>query len=205
MKTVGIDVDGVLRNFHKQLLLVARILNPKLKVTDNFSDYWLQDAIDLSREELRQICHHSHSHQVFVDAPSYESNVLFLIELMKRLPDYEWVAITAAGSYNNEHLTYKWFGKHELNFRRVIFTSGDKKPKEKIDILVDDSVENYQAWYKRRGTNEGFLLMDRPWNQDCDANRIYNLGDLFNNEYVYAGNCLDHMKLTSSYKQIFEI
>ena len=205
MKTIGIDVDGVIRNFHSQLLLVARILNPKLKVINDFSDYWLKDAIALSREELRQICHHSHPRQVFVDAHSYEDNVLFLIELMNRLPDYEFVAITAAGGYNNEHLTYEWLAKHELNFRRVIFTSGDKKGKEKIDLLVDDSTANYKSWCKRREDIGNFLIMDRPWNQDCDANRIVNLGDLLKGEYVLAGNSLDAHKLQRSYDDLFKI
>jgi len=204
LKTVGIDVDGVIRNFHRQLLLVARITNPKLKVTENFSDYWLKDAIDLSREELRQICHFSHPSQVFVDAPSYEDNVLFLIELMTRVPDYEFVAITASGGYDNEHLTYKWLGKHELNFRRVIFTNGDRKAKENIDILVDDSVANYKAWCTERGTKKGFLLMDRPWNRDCDADRIKNLGDLLKGEYVLPGNSLDAHKLQRSYDDVFK-
>ena len=202
MKTIGIDIDGVLRNFHKQLLLVARILNPNLKVTNNFSDYWLRDAIDLSKEQLRQICHHTHPHQVFVEAPAYESNVLFLSKMMQHLEGVEFVAITAAGGYNNEHLTYKWLAKHELNFRRVIFCPGNKKAKENIDILVDDSSENYNAWKLKRGP-EDFLIMDRPWNQDCKATRIPHLGALFTEDYCMAGDCLKNHKLNKAYQLIF--
>ena len=124
---------------------------------------------------------------------------------MEWASSYEWIAITAAGGYGNEALTYEWLGKHKLNFRRVIFTKGPEKGKEDIDLLIDDSVENYKGWNEIRGTSKGFLLMDRSYNQTPDEHirRISNLGDLYKYDYVYANGSNSDYKLQALQKELF--
>jgi hypothetical protein len=36
--------------------------------------------------------------------------------------------------------------------------------------LVDDSPNNFKYWVNKRGMQEGFILMDRPYNQEVKSN-----------------------------------
>ena len=63
-----------------------------------------------------------------------------------------------------------------MNFETVYFRRGKDKWKVNVDYLVDDSPNNYNYWKKGRGMEEGFILMDAPYNQHIDTkNRVYNL------------------------------
>ena len=45
------------------------------------------------------------------------------------------------------------------------FAKGRYKWKKDVDWLVDDSPENWHNWKKGRGDDNGFILMDMPYNQ----------------------------------------
>ena len=62
------------------------------------------------------------------------------------------------------------------------------KRKTGIDWLVDDSPQNWHAWKKGRGTDEGFILMDAVYNQHLNATHrvksIIEVIDIVDNKRV---------------------
>ena len=61
-------------------------------------------------------------------------------------------------------------GKYGLNFDTVYFRRGFQKPDVQVDYLVDDSPNNFKYWVNKRGMQEWFILMDRPYNQEVKSN-----------------------------------
>ena len=57
-----------------------------------------------------------------------------------------------------------------MNFDTVYFRRGREKWKVDVDYLVDDSPNNFNAWIEGRGMEEGFILMDAPYNQHLKSN-----------------------------------
>ena len=74
------------------------------------------------------------------------------------------------------YYTLSWLGKYGLNFDTVYFRKGREKWKVNVDYLVDDSPNNHRAWVYGRGMQEGFILVDAPYNQHINSSyRITSL------------------------------
>jgi 5'(3')-deoxyribonucleotidase len=57
-----------------------------------------------------------------------------------------------------------------------VFKKGRRKWQVEVDYLIDDSPNNHEAWVAGRQMEDGFLLLDRPWNEKVDAqNRVNNI------------------------------
>ena len=39
-----------------------------------------------------------------------------------------------------------------------------------LTTFLDDSPNNFKYWVNKRGMQEGFILMDRPYNQEVKSN-----------------------------------
>ena len=67
-------------------------------------------------------------------------------------------------------------GKHGLNFDKVVFAKGKDKWQVDVDYLIDDSPNNYNYWFNGRQDDDGFILLDRPYNQKIKPkHRVSNL------------------------------
>ena len=166
---IGIDVDGVIRNFHDRLMLLTKMKMPEIILKDEIDHYYFKGVFDVDSNWFRNTYNKEWSEQLFLEAPPFPSNVLFLEELINK-GDHEYWCISAQWT-GNEKYTLGWLAKHHLNFKRVIFCSGKKKALEPIDMLVDDSLENLRSWRMHRGTDDGFILMDAPHNRDYNYNK----------------------------------
>lgn len=176
---IGIDVDGVIRNFHDRLILLTKLKMPDLLLKEEIDHYYFKGVIDADSNWFRNVYNTQWAEQLFLEAPPFPSNVFWLEEQINK-GDHEFWCISAQWK-GNEAYTLQWLGKHYLNFSRVIFCSGSKKADQDVDILVDDSAENLKYWKKRRGSEQGFYLMDAPHNKKVEtANRIYKLSELEN-------------------------
>tara|TARA_R100000008_G_scaffold54009_1_gene32870 strand:- start:45 stop:599 length:555 start_codon:yes stop_codon:yes gene_type:complete len=174
---IGIDVDGVIRNFHDRLILLTKMKMPEILLKEEIDHYYYKGVIDADSNWFRNVYNTEWAEQLFLEASPFPSNVFWLEEEINR-GEHEFWCISAQWK-SNESYTLQWLGKHHLNFSRVIFCSGRKKASLGTDILVDDSVENLEAWKKDRGMSEGFILMDAPHNRTYDyKNRIYKLHEL---------------------------
>jgi uncharacterized HAD superfamily protein len=191
---IGIDVDGVLRDFCNALVTVIKKHYPKY-LKDEFdetteptmepdsgmiTDWYLENNFNCTKKDLQAIYWYDHAVEIMGNGKPFQENVDQVRQWINTTPSssHEWVSITS----QKEHarfLTLRWLGKHRLNFDRVVFVKGRDKWKVDVDWLIDDSPENWHAWKRwRKGTDtvDNFILVDRPYNQHIQSiHRVTNL------------------------------
>jgi 5'(3')-deoxyribonucleotidase len=176
---IGIDVDGVLRDFDTKVMEVIKEVYPD-KITSEETHGWDFPNVDVDIKELAKLWQETHCEEIFREAPLMP-NVKEEFKILKdwgrtQRPGYQYAVVTAQMPYNANHTLY-WLGKHYFNFLEVYVSN--HKYKVDIDYLVDDSPKNYEKWVAAGRDEKAYILFDRPYNQDCPAtNRIYKLSDL---------------------------
>ena len=183
---IGIDVDGVLRDFCHGLVRAIKIHYPEYlkngydETTEPsmdggiVTDWHLENNFTCTKEDLQQIYWYDHAKWIMGNGRPFEENVRTLKYWIKHI-NKEWVCITSQKEHAY-HYTLSWLGKHELNFEKVVFAKGRDKWKVDVDYLIDDSPMNWHHWIDNRGDDDGFILLDRPYNQHIDVkHRVSNL------------------------------
>jgi len=176
---IGIDVDGVLRDFDTKAMQIIKELYPD-KILSEVTTSWNYDNVDVDLNELSKLWKETHCEEIYREAPLMPG-VKEEFKLLKewgrtQRPGYQYAVVTAQMPYNACH-THYWLGKHYFNFLEVYVSN--HKHKVNIDILVDDSPKNYTKWVEAGRDEKSYILFDRPYNQDVPAtNRIYKLSDL---------------------------
>lgn len=186
---IGIDVDGVLRDFVTALLDVMHehypeYLNSKIDYRSLYSknradsltisNWKLSDNFNCSEKKIKDIYQNKFKKEILIDAMEFNNETSILNDWMKE-SNHMFFAVTSQGP-TMRCPTLKWFDKYDINFDGVIFTKGKDKCLHGIDILIDDSPVNLSAWSDYRGNDSGYLLVDRPYNYFIDAtHRIKDL------------------------------
>ena len=195
---IGIDVDGVLRDFCDGLLKVVKEHYPEYikKHPDYGPPYWsnnpsgqeileitdwkLANNFNCEKKDLQEIYWYKYADKIMGNGiPIYGA-----IEQMYNL--FEWadknnhsVVCVTSQKPHARYYTLSWLGKYGLNFDTVYFRKGWKKWMVDVDYLVDDSPNNFDNWVRGRGMQEGFILMDRPYNQHIKSSyRIKELKEV---------------------------
>ena len=192
MSRIGIDVDGVLRDFCGSLVNVVKEKYPHY-LKDEFkpevepsldggmiTEWYLANNFNCSKEQLQEIYWKDHAHTIMGDGQPMYGAIKQMYDLFDWAEenDHTLVCITSQKAHAR-HYTLSWLGKYGMNFDTVYFRRGREKWKVDVDYLVDDSPNNHKAWVYGRGMEEGFILMDAPYNQDINSNyRITNLIDV---------------------------
>ncbi len=184
---IGIDVDGVLRNFCQALVSAIKSYHPEY-LKDEYdettepsmdggivTDWHLENNFNCSKEDLQQIFWYDQVKWIMGNGQPFKDNVRTLKNWIKHYNDIEWVCVTSQKEHARHH-TLSWLGKHELNFNRVVFAKGSDKWQVDVDYLIDDSPSNYKYWKDGRQDTDGFILLDRPYNQKIKPiHRVSNL------------------------------
>lgn len=176
---IGLDVDGVLRDFDSKALEVIERVYPG-KVKSNITTSWdYVDNVDVDFKELQKLWKETHAEEIFREAnlmPRVKEELRALKDWMKTGKiRYQIVIVTSQMPYNINH-TFYWLGKHNFNFTEV-FVSNHKHTLD-IDYLIDDSPKNYEKWIAAGRDETKYILFDRPYNQNIPAtNRIKTLSE----------------------------
>ena len=185
---IGIDVDGVLRDFCHGLIRAIKIHHPEyLKEgydetavptmepeSGMVTDWYLENNFNCTKKDLQQIYWYDQAKWIMGNGRPFEENVRTLKYWMKHI-NKEWVCITSQKEHAR-HYTLSWLGKHELNFDKVVFVKGSDKWQVDVDYLIDDSPANYNYWKDGRQDEDGFILLDRPYNQKIKpTHRVFDL------------------------------
>jgi 5'(3')-deoxyribonucleotidase len=176
---LGIDVDGVLRDFDSKVIEIAKQVYPD-KILGEVTRGWDFPNIDVDIKELSKLWQETHCEEIYRNAelmPNVKEEFKLLKEWCRtQRPGYQFICVTAQMPYNACH-THYWLGKHYFNFLEVHISN--HKHKIDIDYLIDDSPKNYTKWVEAGRDEKAFILFNRPYNEDCPAtNRIDKLSDL---------------------------
>jgi len=185
---IGIDVDGVLRDFCHGLVRAIKRYHPEY-IKDEYdettvptmepesgmvTDWYLENNFNCTKKDLQQIYWYDQAKWIMGNGRPFEENVRTLKYWMKHI-NKEWVCITSQKEHAR-HYTLSWLGKHELNFDKVVFVKGSDKWQVDVDYLIDDSPANYNYWKDGRQDEDGFILLDRPYNQKIKpTHRVFDL------------------------------
>ena len=178
-KRIGIDVDGVIRDFSLDLHKVIKEHYPEYIMNEvdtpkEMTDWDLENSFNAPKEEIQRIYREEFAHNILSNGTPIKENVDYLRERIKE-DEYTFVCVTSQHPICCHHTLY-WLGKHELGFSSVVFKKGRRKWQVEVDYLIDDSPNNHEAWVAGRQMKDGFLLLDRPWNEKVDAqNRVKNI------------------------------
>ena len=190
---IGIDVDGVLRDFCGSLVNVIKedfphYLKGELDDVEPsvdggiVTDWYLENNFKCTKEDLRDIYWNSHADKIMGDGWPMPGAIKKMYDLFEWADDqgHEVCCITSQRPHAR-HYTLKWLGKYGMDFETVYFRRGKDKWKVNVDYLVDDSPANFDYWVKGRGMQEGFILVDAPYNQHTNSNyRITSLDEVQN-------------------------
>ena len=186
---IGIDVDGVLRDFCHGLVSAIKRYHPEY-IKDEYdettvptmepesgmvTDWYLENNFNCTKKELQQIYWYDQAKWIMGNGRPFEENIRTLKNWIKHYNDIEWVCVTSQKEHAR-HYTLSWLGKHELNFDKVVFVKGSDKWQVDVDYLIDDSPKNYEYWKQGRQDEDGFILLDRPYNQKIKpTHRVFDL------------------------------
>ena len=186
---IGIDVDGVLRDFCQALVRAIKTYHPEY-IKDEYdetvvptmepesgmvTDWYLENNFNCTKKDLQQIYWYDQAKWIMGNGRPFEENVRTLKNWIKHYNDIEWVCVTSQKEHAR-HYTLSWLGKHELNFDKVVFAKGRDKWQVDVDYLIDDSPTNYRYWKDGRQDEDTFILLDKPYNQKVKAkHRVSNL------------------------------
>ena len=178
---IGIDIDGVLRDFNKSFMGVMKKYYPETMLQDKLTDWQLEKHFTLSKAELQEIYWGKHHDAVFLDADPIPNAIKEMRELFN-WADHNGHTLICISSQrpSGRHNSLRWLGKHGLGFEEVHFIKGRYKWKKNIDYLVDDSPQNWHAWKNGRGDDHNFILVDAAYNKHIQAkNRIFKLTEIW--------------------------
>ena len=130
---IGIDVDGVLRDFCQALVRAIKTYHPENIKDENdetivptmepesgmITDWYLENNFNCTKKDLQQIYWYDQAKWIMGNGRPFEENVRTLKYWMKHI-NKEWVCITSQKEHAR-HYTLSWLGKHELNFDKVVF------------------------------------------------------------------------------------
>lgn len=179
---IGIDVDGVLRDFCGTITKVVKRDFPQYMKDDfvEINTWRLADSFNCDKEALQSIYWHSHADEIMGNSDPMYGAIKKMYDLFDwaEQNNHSLVCVTSQKPHAR-HYTLSWLGKYGLNFDTVYFRKGFQKPDVQIDYLVDDSPNNFNYWVDKRGMQEGFILMDSPYNQHIKSNyRIKGLDEV---------------------------
>jgi 5'(3')-deoxyribonucleotidase len=192
---IGVDVDGVLRDFCNTLVNVIKTYHPEY-LKDEYdettepsidggiiTDWHLENNFNCTKEDLQGVYWGTHADEIMGNGSPIVGSEKQMKELLEFANEHEnevefW-AVTSQKKHAF-HLTLKWLGNMGYNFKRVIFERGRSKWKTEVDYLVDDSPSNWEAWKEGRGDDDKFILVDAPYNQEIEPkHRITELLELY--------------------------
>ena len=139
---IGIDVDGVLRDFCHGVVRAVKLHHPEYLKDDfdettepsmdggQITDWHLENNFNCSKEDLPQRYWYDHAEWIMGNGRAFEDNVRTLKYWIKFL-NKEFVCVTSQKEHAR-HYTLSWLGKHGLNFDKVVFAKG--KDKWQVDV-----------------------------------------------------------------------
>ena len=189
---IGIDVDGVLRDFIGQVRYVYKKTYPRHKIKDQLG--WDLTSVFPIKEKINDFIYKEHVIDIFGYAPMYSGAREFLKKLRNDFK-CQLKFVTTQPNVMSKIYTNRWllWEGCASEPKEIIFS--DRKGNEKIDILIDDGVHNLLD-ADRKG--KFCICFNQPWNiQDVKWKGLRA------NNYDEVYNIIE--KNYSKYKKVYQL
>jgi 5'(3')-deoxyribonucleotidase len=167
---IGIDCDGVLRNFSQSLVDVYAKYYPRDRVVpvEGQTEYPLHNYFPIGKD-IYKFAFDTHAKDIYLKAYPYKGAYNFMRTLHK---DNKVFIVTYQPNKAVEGFTKTWLEEQDIENDGILFIK--RKQDTPIDVLLDDCVENLESLV---GTRITPVCMDRPWNQEWKGKRVYKYDD----------------------------
>lgn len=166
--TIGIDVDGVLRD---NLQIMVDLYNKNFKKNKEVSDIkdfrteiTFPDIEPITGKTASEWFFQDHSNEIFLNAKPFY-NVAEDIKRLRELANV--VIITYQKSFLNKFQTLSWLETNGIEYDGLIFMKD--KTKFICDYLIDDNDWNFLGSNAKHG-----ILIDAPYNEGKSVDDICN-------------------------------
>lgn len=162
---VGIDVDGVLRDFVGSFAEQYKIAYGDENIIEPVTDYvmWKKHYPFPNKGLYDKFYNESFPYFIFGCAKlTYPTVMTQLQEVMKYFGNnIHWTIVTQQ-KQRNWRITFDWLMRHECPINEFRFCSNIEEKIVGVDILIDDYDEN--LWY---AANHGVIPIryEQPWNK----------------------------------------
>lgn len=177
---IGIDIDGVLRDFTKSVLEYAVKTYGPTVLESYYVDKWDFPNIKLSRKEKIALWEDRYPKEIFEDGLMLNNSIKGFRQLKRALENFPEVNLICISSQLKKNIPYSlaWLAKHKFDFEEIHFTSNKHDDYYRLDYLIDDSPLNYQSWIAAGKKENNFLLYEHTYNRlELASNRIKCLED----------------------------
>tara|TARA_Y100000034_G_scaffold36357_1_gene44778 strand:+ start:4874 stop:5431 length:558 start_codon:yes stop_codon:yes gene_type:complete len=164
---IGIDCDGVLRNFVGSVKRTIKNRHPELKnqlnlepTNWNFKSwlpFWNED-------EAEDFIFNKHYLDIFTSATAFQEAIEDWPILKKWASENNHELVLVSAQRNNTvNPTTLWLAMYEFDFKEIYYTHD--KWKANTDILIDDSISKLKKF--QENSNGIPICMKRNWNKKC--------------------------------------
>jgi len=159
---IGIDIDGVLRDFTGSLQHQHRIDFPEI-VLKPITDWGIEKFFPMGKH-IYDYIYKYRAKEIFELAYAYDEAEWMMRELQRAGHDI-WI-ITAQPRGTEQH-TIRWLDVHDIEYDHLVFTN--QKQHVECGTYLDDA-PGYLQQLSLTGRN--VVAFDRPWNQKWDGPRV---------------------------------
>lgn len=154
---IGVDLDGVLNNFH---IIATKYLKQEYGYEWDETSYNIYT--DLSKQQIHEFT--ENMAETFVNEVQPTKNSRDVI--INLLNDKHQVFLITARGYEMAEDTIKWLKLHKYIFADIYFNCGNKVDACKwknVDLMIEDSPHNLMALAKN---NIPYIVFDQTYNKD---------------------------------------
>lgn len=173
---IGLDIDGVIRDFADQLVNVYQCYYPEHEIKP-FDHYNVTDCFPIG-EKVWELVWGPWAWDILYHAAAYPGALAFCNDVAE-LGDL--VFVTMQPTEAAKETTWAWLRSYDLLRLGSIFMVQAPLTKWslRLDILVDDSPRNLIAMpqpFNPRAPRAS-ICFDRPWNQEYEGLRAHNYAE----------------------------
>ncbi len=167
---VGIDLDGVLYNFHQSFIdyLTMSGLQGKYLIKYSFDDWNFFERWGMSQREFVEHCNRGVDAGIIFRGPARKRAGSAIRRIKKAGHEVHIVTDRSFGRspLDSQYATMDWLAQHNIPYDSITFSAD--KTIVPTDMFVEDKLENYDA-LDAAGTE--VYLISRPWNRRNDNRR----------------------------------
>ena len=174
--TIAVDMDGVIV---EQVQPVLQKLKKEIGIDLTKSDITDWEYPFKGTNIKIEIIKAQREKEFVLQMPPME----YAIEALRILSEKFDIVITTSREGSTDPWSQEWLNKHGVHYRKFVNTSSQGKTLANADIIVDDYIENIEAFIRKGPPDRQAILFAQPWNHDTR-----NIADLLKSGKVRIAN-----------------